>query len=312
MYRTLEGNEDMNKKIYKVLIIFCMLPMLFVQACNSTKSDIPETDSSYNNESINKEEKVTYMEYDKDSISVKKEPVSYEKTDEINSENLYKLYASDDDKLSLYCYKNDGTDEDAGKLAIYDSKEYYIFDVNIYTYMYDENSVYFTCFDYDNDGYPELGAALVFEDGTMQKHQKLFIIDYNMTTDGYELYFLGTEDFSEDIDDSIKLFYSNIYGIEYELKDDNTYPVNIENVYCNELESEGENPVVYGEYTSVNYPDSDSIEYIIGIDEALPKRQIEGPDYIDIGSLFYNINYSGDGLFIINARQYIEQTYLRG
>lgn len=198
----------------------------------------------------------------------------------------------------------------------------------------------FKCYDYDDDGEEEIAATFIINENEQERDQKLFVFDYNNSSDSYDMYYLWLGDISDAVSKSVINFYKEQYGLEY-VPDGGSSGGSGTSMFTTiecEFECEGENKVKYGSYTDIVLSDKGRINMSVSVFEALDNIQpeelysaptliindnfyemvdgeiviVQGASYVDIGSVNCNIKYIGNGSFIVNASEYKEDTTKRG
>ncbi len=195
----------------------------------------------------------------------------------------------------------------------------------------------FKCYDYDDDGEEEIAATFVINENEQERDQKLFIFDYNNSSNSYDMYCLWLGDISEAVSKSVINFYKEQYGLEYVAGSSCGGGTSMSATIDCEFECEGENEVKYGSHTDIVLSDKGKINMSVSVFEALDNIKseemysaptliindnfyemvdgeiviVQGASYVDTGSVNCDVKYMGDGKFVVNASEYKEDTTKR-
>ncbi len=193
-----------------------------------------------------------------------------------------------------------------------------------------EGASAFECYDYDGDGEEEIAFTFVTAEREMYKDQDLYIFDYNSISDSYDMYSMNMYNFRNKAEEAVLKFYKEHYGIEYEPESSTN---NLRRYRCID-----ENYMQFGNCMDISLKDNGDIKVALNVYEALDGNLtsediysydimststgrynytdeemilIEEFTYTETGYVNCDVKYMGDGKFVMNMSEYIEDTSKR-
>lgn len=216
---------------------------------------------------------------------------------------LHKFEQAD---IALYYYEYHSTELSnynriLKRIALQYDGTYQMFNIDIYDWLLERSNLY-GCYDYDDDG--ELEVALVLDYGfdVDKCYHQLYMFDYNNSSGEYEVYRLNNTGYMAAVDEGIESYYGvdiddmsglSIIGSDY-------MQVTNRSVLLDDY-----NEIYYGDNVFINLYDDGSIEINVPVEHVINElnymddglQMLEPVENYTEGSLIYNIDYKGSGVF---------------